>query len=146
MHQLLKWWYFTVLGWKVEGAYPYHLKKCVVIVAPHTHQNDFFLGVAFRKLLHLEFVRFLGKKELFIPPFSRVYIVTGKQFFFAQKTPTQPIENPAKAGPITAAICQVELLHVAALGCSFLGIINPNKLKTEGIKKARITPPIKTKT
>ena len=72
MHQLLKWWYFTVLGWKVEGAFPYHLKKSVVIVAPHTHRNDFFLGVAFRKLLHLEFVRFLGKKELFIPPFSWV--------------------------------------------------------------------------
>lgn len=70
MHQLLKWWYFKVLGWKVEGTYPYHLKKCVVIVAPHTHRNDFFVGVAFRNLLHLEFVRFLGKKELFIPPFS----------------------------------------------------------------------------
>jgi len=70
MHQLLRWWYFNILGWKVEGAFPYHLKKSVVIVAPHTHRNDFFLGVAFRKLLHLEFVRFLGKKELFIPPFS----------------------------------------------------------------------------
>ena len=72
MHQLLKWWYFTVMGWKIEGAFPYHLKKSVVIVAPHTHWADFFLGVSFRKLLHLEFVRFLGKKELFVPPFSWV--------------------------------------------------------------------------
>ncbi len=70
MHQLIMWWFFKVKGWKIEGVFPYHLKKSVVIVAPHTHQADFFLGLAFKKKLHLEFVRFLGKKELFIPPFS----------------------------------------------------------------------------
>ena len=70
MHQILVWWFFTIKGWKVEGSFPYHLKKSVIIVAPHTHNIDFFLGLAFRKKLHLEFVRFLGKKELFIPPFS----------------------------------------------------------------------------
>jgi 1-acyl-sn-glycerol-3-phosphate acyltransferase len=70
MHQLIKWWFFKVKGWTIVGAFPYHLKKSVVIVAPHTHWEDFFLGLAFRKKLHLEFVRFLGKKELFIPPFS----------------------------------------------------------------------------
>ena len=70
MHQLVAWWYFKIRGWKIEGAFPYHLKKSVIIVAPHTHYNDFFLGMAFRKKLHLEFVHFLGKKELFIPPLS----------------------------------------------------------------------------
>lgn len=70
MHRILTWWYFNIKGWRIEGAFPYHLKKSVIIVAPHTHWKDFFLGLAFRKLLHLEFVRFLGKKELFIPPFS----------------------------------------------------------------------------
>jgi TPP-dependent trihydroxycyclohexane-1,2-dione (THcHDO) dehydratase len=29
------------------------------------------------------------------------------------------IEKPAKAGPITLAICQTELLQVAALGYTF---------------------------
>lgn len=70
MHQLVAWWYFKIRGWKIEGAFPYHLKKSVIIVAPHTHYIDFFLGMAFRKKLHLEFVHFLGKKELFIPPFG----------------------------------------------------------------------------
>lgn len=70
MHQLLVWWFFKIRGWTIEGSFPYELKKSVIIVAPHTHNVDFFLGLAFRKKLHLEFVRFLGKKELFIPPFS----------------------------------------------------------------------------
>ena len=70
MHTLLAWWIFSVRGWKVKGRFPFELKKAVYIVAPHTHWVDFFMGLAIRKKLHFEFIRFLGKKELFIPPFS----------------------------------------------------------------------------
>jgi 1-acyl-sn-glycerol-3-phosphate acyltransferase len=65
MQALLAWWLFTVRGWKIKGQYPYHLKKSILVVAPHTHSLDFFLGLAIRKHLHIEFVHFLGKKELF---------------------------------------------------------------------------------
>jgi 1-acyl-sn-glycerol-3-phosphate acyltransferase len=65
MQSLLAWWLFSVCGWKIKGQYPYHLKKSILVVAPHTHSLDFFLGLAIRKYLHIEFVRFLGKKELF---------------------------------------------------------------------------------
>ena len=41
-----------------------------------------------------------------------------------QWTPIQLIVNPAKAGPKTEAICQVELLQVAAFGYTFLGTIS----------------------
>lgn len=65
MQQLLAWWYFTVKGWKIEGRFPFELKKSVLVVAPHTHSFDFFLGLGIRKKMHFEFVHFLGKKELF---------------------------------------------------------------------------------
>jgi 1-acyl-sn-glycerol-3-phosphate acyltransferase len=65
MQQLIAWWIFTVRGWKIEGSFPYELKKSILVVAPHTHYLDFFLGLAIRKKTHIEFVHFLGKKELF---------------------------------------------------------------------------------
>ena len=68
MQRLLAWWLFNVRGWKIEGKFHYDLPKSIMIVAPHTHSVDFFLGLAIRKKLHLEFIHFLGKRELFWPP------------------------------------------------------------------------------
>lgn len=65
MQQLIAWWYFTLRGWKIEGRFPFELKKSILVVAPHTHSFDFFLGLAIRKKMHMDFVHFLGKKELF---------------------------------------------------------------------------------
>jgi 1-acyl-sn-glycerol-3-phosphate acyltransferase len=65
MQRILAWWIFTVRGWKIEGSFPYELKKSIVVVAPHTHFVDFFIGLAIRKKMNMDFVHFLGKKELF---------------------------------------------------------------------------------
>jgi 1-acyl-sn-glycerol-3-phosphate acyltransferase len=65
MQGLLAWWIFKVRGWKIEGGFPFELKKTILVVAPHTHYLDFFLGLAIRKKLKMDFVHFLGKKELF---------------------------------------------------------------------------------
>ena len=65
MQRILAWWIFTVRGWKIVGTFPYELKKSIVVVAPHTHYIDFFLGLAIRKKMKMDFVHFLGKKELF---------------------------------------------------------------------------------
>ena len=46
-----------------------------------------------------------------------------------QCTPIQCIKNPPAAGPITAPICQTELLHVAAFGYIFLGTNKENNEK-----------------
>jgi 1-acyl-sn-glycerol-3-phosphate acyltransferase len=67
LQHFLAWWFFKVRGWKIEGSFPYSLKQSVIIAGPHTHNVDFFLGLAVRKKLHFEFVQFLGKKELFNP-------------------------------------------------------------------------------
>ena len=65
MQQLLAWWIFTARGWKVEGRFPFELPKTILVVAPHTHYMDFFIGLAIRKKMKMDFVHFLGKKELF---------------------------------------------------------------------------------
>jgi len=62
---ILKW-----MRWKAVGDNPNQLKKYVAIVGPHTSGWDFVMGVLFRKALELEKVNFLGKQELFKPPFG----------------------------------------------------------------------------
>jgi 1-acyl-sn-glycerol-3-phosphate acyltransferase len=50
-------------GWRLDGAMP-DLKKFVIIVAPHTSNWDFPIGIAAKFALRLE-VTFLGKDSLF---------------------------------------------------------------------------------
>lgn len=61
---------FKLLGWKTKGQFPQELKKYIVAVAPHTSNWDFPLGVAARSILHLQSAKFLGKSQLFKPPFG----------------------------------------------------------------------------
>lgn len=58
----------TLLGWKIVGEFP-KLNKCVIIVVPHSSWHDFYVGVFTRKIVGLE-MNFVGKKELFRPPFG----------------------------------------------------------------------------
>lgn len=61
-------WSMSLVGWNFEGAMP-NEPKLVVIVAPHTSNWDFTLGVA--ALFALGFrVSFLGKHTLFKWPFG----------------------------------------------------------------------------
>lgn len=58
----------NVLGWKIVGGFP-HIKKSIVIFAPHTSYYDALYG----KLCFNEFGmthRFLSKKELFYFPMN----------------------------------------------------------------------------
>lgn len=64
-----KFW-LKVLGWTVHPELPPEIKKCVVVMAPHTSNWDFFIG-------HLGFwgvykvkAHFLMKKSFFVPPLS----------------------------------------------------------------------------
>jgi 1-acyl-sn-glycerol-3-phosphate acyltransferase len=65
--------YLSWTDWKVKGQFPYHLKKSIVIVAPHTSAWDFIIGVAIRSTQRLNHIKFLGKKELFRPPFGFLF-------------------------------------------------------------------------
>lgn len=65
-----------ILNWKIEGSFDPSIKKAVVIVAPHTSWHDFFVGLYARRILKTN-IHWLGKKELFIWPFSYYFKWTG---------------------------------------------------------------------
>lgn len=60
--------YFSWSGWRIEGPFP-DVPKCVAVVAPHTSNWDFPLGLALVFATHLR-VSWLGKHSLFKPPFA----------------------------------------------------------------------------
>ena len=71
-NRVLKWLglaYLRLSGWRVSGQFPAD-PKCVLIVAPHTSNWDFVLGVAFMFAVDLR-VSFLGKHTIFKPPFKK---------------------------------------------------------------------------
>ena len=57
------------MGWKITGGFDESIKKCVVIVVPHTSWHDFYLGIFVRGILGFQ-INFVGKKELFQFPFG----------------------------------------------------------------------------
>ena len=62
-------WIFKALGWQVSGSLP-PLKKYVIAIAPHTSGWDFVVGLLARSVLKIERARYLGKSQLFRPPFG----------------------------------------------------------------------------
>ncbi|MGB5379200.1 lysophospholipid acyltransferase family protein [Muriicola sp.] len=68
MRVLSKLIFFKLMGWKLIGPFP-EIKKCVVIVAPHTSWVDFFIGLLVRSIVNIE-INFIGKHSLFKPPFG----------------------------------------------------------------------------
>ena len=68
-----KWLYNFIfsrlMGWRITGAIDPAIKKCVLIVIPHTSWHDFYLGLFTRGITGLE-MNFVGKKELFRFPFG----------------------------------------------------------------------------
>jgi len=59
-------WMLGLLGWRIEGEFP-DRPKLLAIVAPHTSNWDFPIGLAAVYALGLR-VRFLGKHTLFQAP------------------------------------------------------------------------------
>ena len=76
MHWLAKFVFYKVLGWKLENNFDPEIKKCVVIVAPHTSSYDFLIGILVRKIMNIQ-INFVGKQELFKPPFGWYFKMVG---------------------------------------------------------------------
>src|SRR6187402_1481731 len=66
-----------LLGWKVIDRRPAGLVQCIYVVAPHTSNWDFPLGLIARSIGRLDNARYLAKKELFKPPLGWIFKVTG---------------------------------------------------------------------
>ncbi|MGK0378301.1 1-acyl-sn-glycerol-3-phosphate acyltransferase [Patiriisocius sp. Uisw_017] len=58
-----------LLGWRIQGDFNRNEKKAVLICAPHTSYFDFILSIMARRILKVE-INFVGKKDLFKPPFG----------------------------------------------------------------------------
>jgi len=59
------------MRFRVEGELP-NISKVVLIVAPHTSNWDFVVGLAARYVLGLD-ISWLGKHTLFRPPFGALF-------------------------------------------------------------------------
>jgi 1-acyl-sn-glycerol-3-phosphate acyltransferase len=67
---------FKLNGWKIVGEVPPHIKKAVVIAAPHTSNWDFIYAMAIFRMSKLN-VRYLIKKEMNFFPLSILLKNTG---------------------------------------------------------------------
>ena len=74
--QIYKWIFFKLMGWKIVGTIDADVKKCVMMVMPHTSAHDFYLGIFTRGILALE-MNWVGKKELFRFPFGYYFRYMG---------------------------------------------------------------------
>ncbi len=61
--------FFWIIGWKISGKYHREIKKKVLIVAPHTSNWDFPIGLLARGILN-DKIKYVGKHTLFKPPFG----------------------------------------------------------------------------
>lgn len=74
--QKLGLWLLKLLGgWSIQGDVPAH-KKMVIAVAPHTSNQDFFVGIAAALALDLN-IRFLGKHSIFVWPVKGLLTTLG---------------------------------------------------------------------
>lgn len=64
------------MGWKIVGTIDTNIKKCVMMVMPHTSAHDFYLGIFTRAITGLE-MNFVAKKELFRFPFGSYFRYMG---------------------------------------------------------------------
>lgn len=61
-----------IFGWKITGEYPYHIKKCIIAVIPHTSNWDFPLGLLIRGSVRQN-ITFFAKSSLFRFPFAGLF-------------------------------------------------------------------------
>jgi 1-acyl-sn-glycerol-3-phosphate acyltransferase len=88
--------YLRLGGWRIEGAFPTD-PRFIVIVAPHTSNWDFSLGVAVVFALDLR-VSWLGKHTLFRPPFQGFFRWLGGI----------PVDRSASHGVVGACVSAFE--------------------------------------
>ncbi|MBJ7883075.1 1-acyl-sn-glycerol-3-phosphate acyltransferase [Gelidibacter salicanalis] len=79
MRWLSKFIYSKILGWKVVGNVTMSkdtIKKAVIIAAPHTSWEDFYIALLMRQVIGVK-SNFVAKKELFKWPFNYYFRAIG---------------------------------------------------------------------
>ncbi len=85
----------SLLGWRFEGVVP-NASRCVLIVAPHTSNWDFVIGIAAMLALGLD-ARWIGKDSLFRPPLGTLLRWLGGT----------PVDRDAPEGVVDDAVRQL---------------------------------------
>ena len=67
---------FRLQGWKITHYLPDEIKRCVIVVAPHTSNWDFFIGMGAIRYMKLN-QQFAIKKEWLRFPFKRLFLSLG---------------------------------------------------------------------
>ena len=70
--RLYKFIFFQLMGWKIVGKINPEIKKCVLMIMPHTSWHDFYLGIFTRGITGLD-MHYMAKKELFRFPFNNYF-------------------------------------------------------------------------
>jgi 1-acyl-sn-glycerol-3-phosphate acyltransferase len=68
-------WLLAKLGWQFDG-HIHAEQSCIIIVGPHTSNWDFVIGIIARGALNTP-IHFLGKHQLFIPPWGWFFKAMG---------------------------------------------------------------------
>lgn len=68
---------FNSLGWGFNGSFDNMPNKFIIIVAPHTSNWDFPLGILVRTIANINGTKFLGKSQLFRFPFGFIFRAMG---------------------------------------------------------------------
>ena len=69
-------WALRLFGWRVIDHRPPGLGSAIYLVAPHTSNWDFFIGLFARSVARIE-AKYLAKKSLFDPPVGWFFRATG---------------------------------------------------------------------
>lgn len=105
MKKIYRFIFFRLMGWQLQGSIDEGLKKCVMIVVPHTSWVDFFIGVLARGSIGLE-MHYVAKKELFRPPL-------GAWFRWMGGAPLDRKKNENKVDAIAAIFRQRDVFRLA---------------------------------
>ncbi len=77
MRFLFSFFLRTLCGWRIQDDRPTDLPRYIVVVAPHTSNWDFLVGLAVRSIARMNDAKYLGKSSLFKPPFGWFFRAVG---------------------------------------------------------------------
>ncbi len=77
MRSIYRFFFFTLAGWRIEDLRSAPLERFIVVVAPHTSNWDFFVGLCVRSLSHMDGAKYLAKQSLFTPPLGWIFRALG---------------------------------------------------------------------
>lgn len=103
--RLYRFIFFGLMRWKITGEINEEIKKCILLVAPHTSWHDFYIGVFSRGIINKE-MNFVAKKELFAFPF-------GYYFKWMGGAPLDRNKNENKVDAIARVFCRKKEFRLA---------------------------------